>query len=76
MLASGPVYFSCYRGTADMEPVDDPVLGRTWRSQATEDEVEALLTSHGVRDVQVDVRPDPIVDRRRPWVIALGHVTR
>lgn len=76
VLDAGPVYFSCYRGTADMEEVDDPVLGRTWRSQATEDEVEALLTSHGIRDVQVDVRPDPIVDRRRPWVIALGHVPR
>ena len=72
-LDTGPVYLSCYRGTADMAPVDDPVLGRTWRSQATEDEVEALLTSHGLRDVQVEVRPDPIVDRRRPWVVALGH---
>lgn len=76
LLDAGPVYFSCYRGSADMEPVDDPLLGRTWRSQATEDEVEALLTSHGIRDVQVDVRPDPIVDRRRPWVIALGHVPK
>ena len=71
-LDSGPVYFSCYRGTADMEPVEDPVLGKIWRSQATEDEVEALLTSHGLEDVQVEVRPDPIVDRRRPWVIGLG----
>ena len=26
-LDTGPVYFSCYRGTADMEPIDDPVLG-------------------------------------------------
>ena len=76
LLESGPVYLSCYRGTADMEPVDDPVLGRTWRSQATEDEVEALLTSHGLEDVQVEVRPDPIVDRRRPWVVALGHRPR
>lgn len=75
-LAAGPVYFACYRGTADLEPVDDPVLGRTWRSQATEDEVEALMTSHGLADVQVDVRPDPIVDRRRPWVVALGHRPR
>lgn len=75
-LGAGPVYFSCYRGTADMEVVDDPVLGRTWRSQAAEDEVEALLTSHGLADVQVEVRPDPIVDRRRPWVVALGHRPR
>lgn len=75
-LDTGPVYLSCYRGTADMEPVDDPVLGRTWRSQATEDEVEALLASHGLQDVQVEVRPDPIVDRRRPWVVALGHRPR
>lgn len=72
-LTTGPVYFSCYRGTADMEEVDDPLLGTVHRSQATEDEVEALLTSHGLRDVQVEVRPDPIVDRRRPWVIALGR---
>jgi SAM-dependent methyltransferase len=73
LLDTGPVYFSCYRGTADMEEVDDQVLGHIHRSQATEDEVEALLTSHGLRDVQVEVRPDPIVDRRRPWVVGLGH---
>ncbi len=72
-LGRGPVHFSCYRGTADMEPVEDQVLGKVHRSQATEDEVEALLTSHGLRDVQVEVRPDPIVDRRRLWVMALGH---
>jgi len=72
-LDTGPVYFSCYRGTADLEEVEDQVLGRIYRSQATEDEVEALLTSHGLRDVQVEVRPDPIVDRRRPWVVGLGH---
>lgn len=75
-LDHGPVYFSCYRGTADLEEVDDPVLGRTYRSQATEDEVETLLTSHGLADVKVEVRPDPIVDRRRPWVVALGHRPR
>lgn len=73
LLDSGPVYFSCYRGTADLEPVEDPLLGRVHRSQATEDEVEAMLVSHGLEDVQVELRPDPIVDRRRPWVIALGH---
>ena len=75
-LDAGPVYFSCYRGTDDMAPVDDPILGRIWRSQATEDEVEAMLASHGLADVQVDIRPDPIVDRRRPWVVALGHRPR
>lgn len=73
LLDTGPVYFSCYRGTADLEPVDDQVLGPIHRSQATEDEVEALLTSHGLVDVSVEVRPDPIVDRRRPWVVALGR---
>lgn len=76
LLAAGPVYFSCYRGTDDMAPVEDPVLGPVHRSQATEDEVEALMTSHGLKDVQVDIRPDPIVDRRRPWVVALGHLPR
>lgn len=71
-LEAGPVYFSCYRGNADMEPIDDPILGKVHRSQATEDEVEALLASHGLRDVWAEVRPDPIVDRRRPWVVAMG----
>lgn len=75
-LGRGPVYFSCYRGTADMEEIEDSILGPVVRSQATEDEVEALLVSHGLVDVQVEVRPDPIVDRRRPWVVALGHRPR
>lgn len=74
MLGAGPVYFSCYRGTDDMAAVEDPLLGAIHRSQATEGEVEALMASHGLQDVQVDVRPDPIVDRRRPWVVALGHL--
>lgn len=72
-LDRGPVYLSCYRGDADLEPVDDPILGSIYRTQATEQQIEALMTSHGLRDVQVDVRPDPIVDRRRPWVVALGR---
>lgn len=72
----GPVYFSCLRGDADLEPVEDPVLGRVFLSAAVEAEVEALLTSHGLSDVAVEVRPDPIVDRRRPWVVALGRLTR
>lgn len=71
-MPAGPVYFSCYRGEADLEPVDDQVLGTIHRSQAMEGEVEALLASHGLRDVRVEVRGDPIVDRRRPWVVALG----
>jgi SAM-dependent methyltransferase len=73
-VAHGPVYFSCIRGTGDLAPVDDAVLGRIYRSDAREDEVEALLVSHGLRDVQVELRPDPVYDRKRPWVVALGLV--
>ncbi len=72
-MDDGPVYFSCYRGTADMEPIDDPVLGTVHRSQATEAEVQSLLDNHGFDDVTVDVLPDPIVDRRRPWVVGMGR---
>lgn len=72
-LDAGPVYFSCYRGSADLVPVDDPVLGKIHVSAAHEDEIEALLTGHGFRDVTVELRPDPLVDRKRPWVVALGH---
>lgn len=75
-LDEGPVYFSCLRGDADLEPVDDPVLGRVYVSAAAEAEVEALLSSHGLTDVAVEVRPDPILDRRRPWVVALGRLAR
>lgn len=70
---SGPVYFSCYRGTADMEEVQDPILGTIHRSQATEDEVERMLSAHGLLDIRIEVRGDPIVDRRRPWVVALAR---
>jgi SAM-dependent methyltransferase len=73
LLARGPVYFSCYRGTMDLEPLDDPVLGPVFVSGAVEAEVEALLGSHGLTDLSVEVRPDPIVDRRRLWVVALGR---
>ena len=76
LLAGGPVYFSCLRTTADLEPYADPVLGGVHVSGATEPEVEALLTSHGVRDLTVEVRPDPVLDRRRPWVVALGRLER
>lgn len=72
-LDKGPVYFACIRGVGDLEPVEDPILGAIYRSDATEDEVEALLASHGVQDLQVELRPDPILDRKRPWVVALGR---
>lgn len=75
-LATGPVYLSCLRSTQDLEPVTDEVLGPVHVSGATEDEVEALLASHGVRDLSVEVRPDPIHDRRRPLVVALGTFRR
>lgn len=74
LLARGPVYFACYRGTGDLRRVDDPVLGTVYVSEATEQEVEALLGSHGLVDLTVEVRPDPISDRRRPWVVALGRL--
>jgi SAM-dependent methyltransferase len=76
LLDSGPVYFSCLRSNADMEPVEDEVLGKVYVSGATEAEVEALLGSHGLSDLTVEVRPDPLLDRRRPWVVALGQLRR
>lgn len=76
VLDEGPVYLSALRGTGDLRPVDDPILGRVHVSEVTEDEVTALLTSHGLTDLTVEVRPDPVLDRRRPWVVALGRVTR
>jgi SAM-dependent methyltransferase len=76
LLAHGPVYFSCYRSTQDLEPDDDPVLGEVYVSGAVEAEVEALLGSHGLTDLTVEVRPDPILDRKRPWVVALGRLPR
>jgi SAM-dependent methyltransferase len=76
LLDSGPVYFSCLRSNADMEPIDDPVLGEVFVSGATEPEVEALLGSHGLADLTVEVRPDPLLDRRRLWVVALGQLRR
>lgn len=76
LLDSGPVYLSCYLGMRDLAEVDDPILGRLHVSEATEDEVEALFTSHGLTEVSVEIRPDPILDRRRLWVVALGRFTR
>lgn len=73
-LERGPVYFTCIRGNADLEAVDDPVLGRVYRSDATEQEVERLLASHGLQDLQVTLRPDPLLDRKRWWVIGLGRL--
>lgn len=70
----GPVFLSCVRGNADMEPVEDPVLGTIARSDALEEELEALFGSHGLQDVTIELRPDPWVDQARPWVTALGHV--
>lgn len=76
LVASGPVYLACLAGTRDLAPVTDPVLGEVHVSEASPAEVEALLTSHGIRDLTVEVRPDPIVDRRRPWIVALGRLER
>jgi SAM-dependent methyltransferase len=73
-LARGPVYLSCFRGTQDLVPLDDPVLGEVFVSGAVEAEVQALFSSHGLRDVSIEVRPDPVVDRRRLWVVALGRL--
>lgn len=74
LLHHGPVYFSCVRGDADLAPVDDPILGRIYRTDASEQEVGALLASHGVGELQVELHPDPLLDRKRQWVVALGIV--
>ncbi len=76
LLDTGPVYVSALRGDRDLAEVDDPVLGPVHVSEVAEQELEALLASHGVRDLSVEVRPDPIVDRRRLWVVALGTYRR
>jgi SAM-dependent methyltransferase len=76
LLATGPVYFACYRGSADLERLEDPVLGPVYVSAASESEIEGLFAAGGLRDVTVEVRPDPIHDRRRPWVVALGTLQR
>lgn len=72
LLSRGPVHLSCYRGNIDLEPVNDPVLGEVYVSAATEAEVAGLFRSHGLTEVAVELRPDPIHDRKRPWVVALG----
>lgn len=75
-LDRGPIYFSCPRGDRDLGRVDDPVLGEVFVSAASESEVEAMLSSHGVKDLTVEIRPDPILDRRRPLIVALGIFSR
>ncbi|MEX2324925.1 MAG: class I SAM-dependent methyltransferase [Nitriliruptoraceae bacterium] len=72
LLHAGPVYFSCLRGKRDLAAVTDPVLGEVYVSEAGETEVETLLSSFGLTEISVEVRPDPIYDRRRPWVVGLG----
>ncbi len=76
LLDRGPVYLAVYRGDRDLAEVEHPVLGTVHDSEASDAEVEALLASHGVKDLTVEVRPDPILDRRRPWVVALGTFER
>ncbi|GGI07712.1 class I SAM-dependent methyltransferase [Egicoccus halophilus] len=76
LVDRGPVYLACYRGTADLERLDDPVLGEVFVSAAVEQEIEALFTSHGLAEPSIELRPDPIHDRRRPWVVALGTLER
>jgi len=74
LVGSGPIYFTCHLGRADLQRFNDPLLGDVHVSAAMEDEVEALLRSLGVSDLSVDVRPDLRLDRKVPWVVALGRV--
>jgi SAM-dependent methyltransferase len=76
LVDRGPVYLACLRGSRDLVAYEDPVLGRVYVSEASEQEIERLFASHGLEEVTVQVRPDPILDRRRPWVVALGRLTR
>lgn len=75
-LDSGPVYLAGYRGNDDLVADEDPVLGTVYNSSVSEAEVTALCRSHGLEDLTVEVRPDPIRDRARPWVVALGVLRR
>lgn len=70
----GPVYLSCVRGSIDLAEEQDQILGTVYRSAASEDEIEGLLASHGLREVEVELRPDPIHQRRRPMVVAHGQL--
>lgn len=74
LVARGPVYLASVHGNDDLAPFEDPVLGDIYVSAATEGELEAMFTSHGLTDVSVQLRPDPLLDRRRMWVAVLGRV--
>lgn len=74
LLERGPVHFSCVRGRADLRPFQHPVLGDVAVSAATEQEVGAALSARGVVDLQVEVRPEPLMERRVPLVVASGRV--
>lgn len=76
LVDHGPVYLSCYRSTADLDEIEDEVLGAVYVSGAVESELEGLFASHGLVDLSIELRPDPILDRRRPWVAALGTLLR
>lgn len=75
-LDRGPVYFSCPRGDRDLAAFSDPVLGEIFVSAEDEAGVEKMLVAHGVKDLSVELRPDPILDRRRPLVVAHGTFSR
>lgn len=71
-VSHGPIYVSCLRGRADLLEDEDPVLGTVYRSAASEEEIEGLLLSHGVNDVRVELRPDPMYEHKRTSVVAFG----
>lgn len=74
LLDRGPVYFSCVRGEADLRPFEHPVLGTVAVSAANEEQVEKLLASRGVVDLTVEVRPEPLMAKKVPLVVAIGRV--
>jgi SAM-dependent methyltransferase len=76
MVNVGPMYFSCLHGSRDLAAYSDPVLGDVYVSEATEADVQALCAQVGLVDVTIELRPDPVLDRRRMWVVALGRFTR
>jgi SAM-dependent methyltransferase len=75
-LDTGPIYLSCVRGQGDLAPVEDPVLGTIYRSDAREGEIGRLFARHDLRDIQVELRPDPVHERKRPWVVAFGRTVQ
>lgn len=74
LLERGPVYFSCYLGNVDLQPFDDDILGKVYISAASTDEVGKMLAIHQLDDLTIEVRPDPLHGKKRPWVVALGHL--